>query len=439
MREEEQSQIPSSKIQRATRFVRTGVKVGGNYIRHYSRKLVDPSLDRAELDEQNAGDIYETLSELKGSALKVAQMLSMDKGILPEAFSRQFAQAQHKAPALSGPLIVKTFHEYFGKSPRELFDDFDATAAHAASIGQVHRATKDGQALAVKIQYPGVADSVRSDLRIVRPFARQLFGFKDADLDIYFEEVEARLVEETDYELELQRSIDISTRCQELSGLAFATYLPALSARRVITMTWMEGLHLDAFLESDPSQAARDRAGQALWDFYNYQIHVLRIMHADAHPGNFLFRPDGTVCVLDFGCVKEIPGPFYDTYFRLLDPKLLEDESAFVEGCKAARIIYDDDPPEEAAIYKQVFREALQILLTPFHAGTFDFGDDAYFDRIYAYGEQMGRNPVLRRTKTPRGDKDGLYLNRTYFGLFSILNKLRARVETRRYMPAHVV
>ncbi|MDX2283866.1 MAG: AarF/ABC1/UbiB kinase family protein [Bacteroidia bacterium] len=432
---EEQSNIPASKIERASRFVRTGFKVGGNYLRHYSRRLVEPELDRSALDEQNAADIYKTLSELKGSALKVAQMLSMDRGIMPAAFSEQFTQAQYQAPPLSGPLVVRTFRQYFGVAPSELYDEFDPRAVHAASIGQVHRARKDGTELAVKIQYPGVADSVVSDLRIVRPLARQLFGWKDRDLDHYFEEIESRLVEETDYRLELSRGMEIASSCSRLDGLVFPEYYPALSGERVITMRWLDGLHLDQFLAGNPPQAVRDRAGQALWDFYNYQVHVLRLMHADAHPGNFLFRPDGTVAVLDFGCVKQIPSAFYDLYFSLLHPAILADEAAFLRGCRAARIVMDDDSPEEVATYTGIFRDALRLVLQPFHQGSFDFGDEAYFDAIYAYGERMGRNPAIRNSRTPRGDKDGLYLNRTYFGLFTILNRLKARIETLRYLP----
>ena len=432
---DEQAKIPTSKIRRASKFVRTGVKVGGNYLRHYSKKLVDPSLERDALDAQNAEDIYGTLSELKGSALKVAQMLSMDRGILPAAFAQQFSQAQHKAPPLSGPLIVKTFRQYLGQSPTELFDEFDLRAAHAASIGQVHCATKDGNDLAIKIQYPGVADSVISDLNLVRPVARRMFGWKDQDMEVYFQEVKKRLVEETDYALELERSLFLSEQCRHLPHLFFATYYPEYSADRIITMSWLEGLHLDEFLAMHPSQEIRNQVGQALWDFYNYQVHELKMMHADAHPGNFLFRPEGQVGVLDFGCVKEIPEEFYQSYFALLQPATLEDEAQFMASCRAARIVLPDDSPEEVALYTGIFREALELVIRPFHAGRFDFGDEAYFDAIYTYGEKMGRSDALRNTRTPRGDKDGIYMNRTYFGLFSILHQLQATVDTRRYMP----
>ena len=433
---EEQNQIPTSKIQRASRFVRTGAKVGGNYVKHFSKKLLNPDLARDELDEQNAKDIYGALSELKGSALKAAQMLSMDQGVMPKAYAQQFAQAQHKAPPLSGPLIVKTFKEYFGQAPSEIFDHFEMQSSHAASIGQVHRAEKGGETLAVKIQYPGVGDSVVSDLNLVRPMARRLFGWKDRDLDAYFEEVKTRLVEETDYALELRRSMKISQACAHLPNLAFATYYPDYSAERVITMSWMQGMHLDDFLATSSSQEVRNAIGQALWDFYNYQLHSLKVMHADAHPGNFLFREDGTVAVLDFGCVKEIPDSFYENYFSLLRPATLQDPEQLKQGLMAAQLIFPDDTPEDQQRYTAIATEAMSMVLRPFHQNTFDFGDESYFDEIYAYGEKMGRDPALRQSKVPRGDANGLYMSRTYFGLFSILNQLKARVETTRYMPA---
>lgn len=432
---DEQSRIPTSKIQRAGKFVRTGAKVGRNYLKHYSQKLVGGEADRGALDQRNAEDIYSALSELKGSALKVAQMLSMDKGVLPEAFAQQFSRAQHKAPPLSGPLIVKTFRQQLGQSPQEVFDHFEMQAHNAASIGQVHRAEKDGQPLAIKIQYPGVADSVLSDLNLVRPVAKRMFGWKDAEIGIYFDEVKDRLIEETDYELELQRSVELSDKCRGLEGMRFSRYYPEYSASRIITMDWMQGLHLGEWLAMEPDQAARNRAGQALWDFYSYQIHQLRLTHADAHPGNFLFQEDGTVVALDFGCVKAIPDSFYNAYFQLLNPQVLEDDGLLRQGAQAAQVILDSDPPERQAFFLGIFKEALGLVCRPFYQERFDFGDKAYFDAIYAYGERMGRDRDLRNQITPRGDKDGIYLNRTFFGLFSILHELGAEVETQRYLP----
>ena len=276
----EQHKIPISKVQRAAKFVGTGAKMGGNYLKYYAKKIVDPSTDRESLDEANAADVYESLSQLKGSALKVAQMMSMDQNVLPKAYTDKFQMAQYNAPPLSFPLVVKTFRKYFGKSPEDLFDSFTSKALNAASIGQVHQATLNGKKLAVKIQYPGVAHSVSSDLKLAKPIAMKLMNVKGKDLDKYIGEVEEKLLEETDYTLELKRSIQLTKNCASMD-IDFPKYYPEYSSERVITMDWIDGMHLSEWIETNPSQADRDRIGQNLWDFYNYQIHKLHTVHAD--------------------------------------------------------------------------------------------------------------------------------------------------------------
>src|SRR6478609_9150433 len=124
--------IPTSKVQRASKFISTGAKIGTNYLKHYGRKLMNSEVTKDELHNENASDIYNSLSELKGSALKVAQMLSMDKNLLPTAYQQKFAMAQYSAPPLSFPLVVKTFQSHFGKGPLDLFETFTHKAINAA-------------------------------------------------------------------------------------------------------------------------------------------------------------------------------------------------------------------------------------------------------------------------------------------------------------------
>ena len=185
----------------------------------------------------------------------------MDKNLLPSAYQDKFSMAQYSAPPLSFPLVVKTFQQYFKAAPSTIFDSFTKNAVNAASIGQVHKATKDGKNLAVKIQYPGVADSVKSDLKLVRPFAVRLMSLNEKDLDHYMEEVETKLIEETDYHLEVERSIEISEACGHIENLRFPKYYPELSADRVITMDWLDGLVLKEFIQSNSDQETRNKVG----------------------------------------------------------------------------------------------------------------------------------------------------------------------------------
>jgi predicted unusual protein kinase regulating ubiquinone biosynthesis (AarF/ABC1/UbiB family) len=427
-----QDNIPTSKVQRATQFVKTGIKVGGNYVKHYTKKVFNKNVSKEELHEDNAKDIYKALSNLKGSALKVAQMMSMDKNMLPKAYTDRFTMAQYSVPPLSSPLVIKTFKQSFGKTPQEMFDAFDMEAVNAASIGQVHLAYKDGKKLAVKIQYPGVADSISSDLKMVKPFASLVLGLPNKDIEKYLQEVESKLLEETDYELELRRSIEISTASSHIPHLRFTDYYPEFSSKKILTMGWLEGQHLKEFLETNPSQPIRNQIGQAMWDFYDFQMHTLKAVHADPHPGNFLMQSDGTLGILDFGCVKEIPEDFYRNYFMVVNPHFLEDEALMMNTFKEMEFLRDDDSPEDVVFFTGIFKQMIGMLCKPFQTDTFDFSNDDYFTQIYEFGESLSTMPQIRKSKEARGAKDALYINRTYFGLYSILNQLGATVETKR-------
>ncbi len=426
----EQQSIPVSKVQRAAKFISTGARVGGNYMKHYAKKVVNPSLNKDDLHRDNATDIYASLSELKGSALKVAQMMAMDKNMLPRAYQDKFTMAQYSAPPLSYPLVVKTFVQYFKTGPENLFDTFTPSAVNAASIGQVHQATKDGKIYAVKIQYPGVASSVQSDLKLVKPFALRLLNMNERELDHYMEEVEEKLLEETDYELEVKRSKEISKACGHIADLNFPNYYEELSSSRIITMDWMEGLHLKEWLATQPDQAAKNRVGQALWDFYHHQVHELKQVHADPHPGNFIIQEGNQLAVIDFGCVKVIPEDFYQGYFSLIKKDLLIREDELNQIFYNLEFISDKDSEEEKLYFKAIFKEMISLLGKPFHVEKFDFADDAYFQQIFALGDKISNDKMFRKSKQARGSRHGLYINRTYFGLYNLLNQLQASIDT---------
>ena len=429
----EQDSIPTTKVARSAKFVKTGFQISGNYIKHYSKKLFNPEMTRDELNEDNAEDIYKSLSELKGSALKIAQMLSMDKNVLPRAYIDKFSLSQYNAPPLSGPLIVRTFTRNFGKTPDQIFDKFNIKAAHAASIGQVHKAELNGKALAVKIQFPGVGDSISSDIKMVKPIAFRLIGMSEKEFTVYVKEVEERLLEETDYELEVRQSIEISKGCSELENVVFPTYYPELSGPRIITMDWMEGLHLKEFLATNPSQETRNKIGQALWDFYNFQQHTLRKVHADPHPGNFLITPDEKLGVIDFGCIKTLPDDFYYPFFSLVTADVLSDKEKTIEAFRKLEMILPGDTPAQVAFYYKWYKEMVTMFAKPYASESFDFSRSEFFDGLYEYGDKIAKMPEFKQA---RGVKHFIYVNRTNFGLYNILHELGASVRTDRYKPS---
>ncbi|WP_149277577.1 ABC1 kinase family protein [Pareuzebyella sediminis] len=425
--------IPTGKIGRASKLVSTGVKVGGNYVKYFGKKLVNPDFSKDQLNEENADDIYNGLKSLKGSALKVAQMLSMEKNILPRAYVEKFSLSQFSVPPLSAPLVRKTFKKYLNKYPEELFDSFSKDSINAASIGQVHKATKNGKELAVKIQYPGVAESISSDLALVKPLAIRMFNLQGKDSDKYFKEVEHKLLEETNYVLELEQSQEITEKCSIIECLEFPKYYKKLSNERIITMDWMHGQHLSDFTKRDFPKSLGNKLGQTLWDFYMFQIHGLRKVHADPHPGNFLVSEKETLIAIDFGCIKEVPDEFYIPYFELAKSESLENDKIFTEKLYELEILTETDSPQELEFFKALFKEMLTLFTSPFNTEEFDFGADDFWMKIADLSERYSKDSQIRKMNGNRGSKHFLYMNRTFFGLYNLLHDLKATVDVSHF------
>ena len=425
--------IPTSKIERATKLLQTGAKVGVNYLKYYGEKIVNSDLTRDKLNEDNAEDIYDGLKSLKGSALKVAQMLSMDKNFLPQAYVEKFSLSQFSVPPLSAPLVLKTFKSNFGKTPYEIFDEFNAESVNAASIGQVHLAKKNGKKLAVKIQYPGVANSISSDLALVKPMAIRMFNLQGKDSDKYFKEVEDKLIEETNYTLELKQSQDVVAACQKIDNLVFPAYYPEFSSEKILTMDWMTGKHLSEFTAENTNQETANKVGQALWDFYMYQIHVLRKVHADPHPGNFLVDENQQLVALDFGCMKSIPNDFYVPYFELINKEIIDNKQLFNAKLFELEILRKEDTAEEIEYFTSMFYDLLSLFTLPFQNTHFDFSDEVFFNNIAQLGERFAKDTNLRKMNGNRGSKHFIYMNRTFFGLYNLMFDIKASIAVNQY------
>ncbi len=428
----DQDKIAVSKLGRASKLANTGAKVGSNYIKYYAKRLVNKG-SQEELDEANAKDVYRAFSELKGGPLKMAQMLSLGDQLLPKAYTEEFAQAQSSVTPLSYPLIRKTFKKEVGKNPDEVFENFSTSAVNAASIGQVHKGSIKRIEYAIKVQYPGVADSLHSDLNLVAPVAIKILGLKKSEIKPYLEEVESKLLEETNYEMELQNAKRIIDGCEGLEGIVFPKFKKKLSGKRVITMTWLNGLSLADWVKTNPSQKERNRIGQALWNFYQYQIHELRFVHADPHPGNFIITDEGSLGVIDFGCIKELPLDFYKSYIKLLEYSREMESLEFKETLIELGLYDPKASLKERELILSTFPEMFELVGRPLMSDTFDFGSDDYFKEIYTKGEALSKNSDIRRLSA-QGSKHFIYFNRTYFGLYQLLNQLKANIDTSKEM-----
>lgn len=421
--------IPVGKLKRAGKIFKTSLKVGKNYAVHYGSKILQADVDKDDLDEKNATDIMESLLELKGSGLKVAQMLSMEKSLLPKAYSDQFSLAQFSVPPLSTPLVKKTFRKYLSKNPEDLFDEFEYEAAFAASIGQVHKAKIGDNYLAVKIQYPGVAESITSDLAILKPMASKIMRLDFDDAEKYFKEVEDKLVEETDYALELKNGRSISKACGKLKGYRFPKYHKKYSSDRIITMDWVDGSHLPEYVKQESSKTKRNKIAQRIWDLFMFQLFELRTVHADPHPGNILITQDNKVCMLDFGCTKEVPKKFLKSLKKLTDPSILDKPVALKKLLFELDLLLPTDKEKESDFYFEKFNQVLAIFLKPYTQNSWDFADPSLFEEITKTGEAIAKETLFSSFNKSRGSKHFIYINRTFFGLFQLMHLLKAEIS----------
>ena len=312
-----------------------------------------------------------------------------------------------------------------------VFDTFVTQSENAASIGQVHRASKEGKKLAVKIQYPGVANSISSDLALIKPIALKMFNLKGKDTAKYFKEVEDKLLEETDYLQELVNSEYVSNAAKKIPNLKFPKYYKKWTTSKTLTMDWMEGVHLSEYVaQEDEGHDVRNRLGQTLWDFYMFQIHGLKKVQADPHPGNFMVDQERNLIAIDFGCMKSIPEDFYHPYFELSNKENIEDVSKFDKLLRELEIILPSDSEEEVHYFTELFQRMMRLFTLPFHDKSFDFSSAKFWEDISHLSRDFAGDTQLRKMNGNRGSKHFIYINRTFFGLYHLLHDFKAEIQT---------
>jgi predicted unusual protein kinase regulating ubiquinone biosynthesis (AarF/ABC1/UbiB family) len=179
----------------------------------------------------------------------------------------------------------------------------------------------------------------------------------------------------------------------------------------------------------------RNKIGQALWDFYNFQQHELRAVHADPHPGNFMITSKGKLGIIDFGCIKEMPEEFYYPFFSLTSTGLMDNKTETIKAFRQLDMIHPNDTPAQVDFYYTMFRQMIGLFAKPYTGDSFDFGKTEFFDELYGFGERISKMPEFKQA---RGVKHFIYINRTNFGLYNILHELKAEVKTDTFKP-HVV
>ena len=291
---------------RVRRYARVGTQVGGIAARMAGQRYLGLPADR----ERNAEELKRALGGLKGPLMKVAQLLATVPGGLPEEYSEALGTLQSRAPAMGWGFVKRRMAAELGPDWRDAFAAFETDAVAAASLGQVHRATgHDDRALACKLQYPDMASAVAADIRQLKLiFAIYARYDRAIDTGEIHAEIAARLREELDYEREAGHMALYGEMLADEPGVRVPVVEAALSTRRLLTMNWLDGAPLLDFREA----AAERRNAIALHMFNAWYVPLYRygVLHGDPHLGNYTVREDGTVNLLDYGCIRVFDSRF---------------------------------------------------------------------------------------------------------------------------------
>ena len=427
------NKLPSSQLARAGVVGSTAVRVGvGKLKSKAKRPFLSKSAQKQsklDLEDEEAELLFKAITQLRGTAVKLAQMLGMESEVLPERIREELAKSYHQVPPLNRVLVRKVLQSELGEGPDLLFKDFDASAIAAASLGQVHKATTfNNESLAIKIQYPGIHLTIDSDMKLLNKLVsggskllpKQRQPNKEV-LSSSLSEISARLKEETDYTAEATSTRWFHEHLQ-LDGLIVPKVFDEFCTQRVLATEFLTGKHLDEWLEGGPSQTEKNAAAQHIYDaFFHSAIHLKRV-HADPNPGNYLFRDNGEIAIIDFGCVKKLGDRFVSHLPHLLYAFYCGDYQKIVDAYGDIGIKISSNAQQD---YEQVLRPFGNWLSLPFREDYFDFNvNKDYTARGRELIHSMAHMPSFETV-----EEDFIFFDRTIYGLFKIFERLEARVQ----------
>ena len=422
------SAMRQSRVSRGVALARLALRIGGRYAAR-SPRLLFASVERRkelrhDLAYRSADEVAEELGSMKGVLMKLGQMASYIYEDMPLTFRAAMSRLQHKAPPMTPSLAASVIEQELGAAPGQVFAQWDPLPFAAASIGQVHRAiTRDGRAVAVKVQYPGIGRSITSDLRNVG-LLRRIVGaaFPGLDTRSFVDELAERLREEVDYVREAESQEMFATYYDGHPVIRVPHVVPELSTARILTSDLVAGSSFDELLTWE--QHEKDLAAETIHRFVFRSLYRLHAFNGDPHPGNYLFHRGGRVTFLDFGLTKlfteEDLAPLVDAVRYLVFDK---DYEAFRASLEQAGFLKMGAPvPTQVVVdrFGQFYGTVLQdapMTITPAYASAIV---RRFFD---------ARGPLAPYSDVPR---EYVIMQRINLGLYAVLGSLNATANWRR-------
>ena len=421
--------IPSSKLSRISVYGVAATKVGYNTLSHKTKKLINSKLNDDKVLEKNSKIIFEALTKLRGTALKMAQLLSLENGLLSAKYIKELEKSTYRVRPLNRAVVRKTIKAELGAYPENIFESFDTEAFAAASLGQVHRAIdKEGNKLAVKIQYPGIDNTLKQDLQMMRLSLNMMSHSKVVVETL--DEVEKTLEQEVSYlnEAENIKYYQEKMRKQEV---IIPKVFPNYSNDKILTMEYLEGKHLDQWLEQNPSQELKNLVAQKLFDLYVYSFFELKTFQADSNIGNFLFMAESDIAFLDFGCLKTVHENFPKGVVALVKASENDNKNAILDAFISLNFIKSKDEIVVEKFYDSVFMPFAQWTCQPYLEETYSFSKEDDFASSVSNAQQI----ISREKEFINYNRDFVYFHRGLYGLYKMFEQMEVTIELRSRLP----
>ena len=432
MSKKKEAPVPTSRVGRFGRMVKIAGGIAGGMVAEGGRRIRDGEKLNAKdmlLTPGNAQRLTKELSKMRGAAMKMGQMLSMEGGdILPKELSDILARLRQDAMWMPAAQLDKAMETAYGEDWQDIFYAFNFTPVAAASIGQVHKAiSPEGDEVALKIQYPGVAKSIDSDVDNISTLLRMSGQLPDSiDIKPILKEAKLQLKDEADYLLEAKYLATFHKQLENDDRFLVPEVFTELSRENVLVMSYIEADPIEVIAELP--QADRDRIMTDMLDLMMQEFFDWRIMQTDPNFANYRYKKDtGEIVLLDFGATRKFSATFVNDYKRLVKAALKGDTPRFHKAAQKLGYLPGNASQDYLDFVEEIFNIILEGVLQP---GPYDFGATTipaqmmeYVDQIQDYKEFWSAPPT-----------DAIFFHRKVGGMFMLASRMNARVDVHKLL-----
>jgi len=428
--------VPRGRLSRLARFGGLAGSVMGGMVTEGFNQVRSgnlPNVSELMLTPGNIDKVAKQLSALRGAAMKVGQLLSIDSGdLLPEELAELLALLRADANPIPMSQVVSILNKQWGENWQEQFSRFSFQPMAAASIGQVHHAeTRSGRRVAVKIQYPGVSDSIDSDIDNVAMLLKLTRLLPESmDINELLEEAKRQLKMETDYETEAGNLRLFSGLLADDDRFAVPEVEPQLSHQHILTMDYMEGVPLDHARTT--SQQTRDHIVSSLIELVFRELFDFQLVQTDPNIANYLFNTDkNAIVLLDFGACRQYDNAIVEAYRSLLRSAIRQDRDGMIEAAHAIGYFKDEISEEQRDMVVKLFEMVVEPAR---HSGLYDFGGSDLARRIRNAGMELSFQKNYWHTPPV----DALFFHRKLIGLYLLASRFNAKIDVSRLMQEFI-